>query len=1411
MADQTATPDTQDAMYVAGIGASAGGLEALRPLVAALEPTGRACYIVAQHMAPDHRSLLIDLLAREARLPVVQARNNARIQPDMIYVAPAGKDILVSKNVIRIRKPRKPLGAKPSVDLLLTSLAESHGARAIGVVLSGTGSDGTLGIKAIREAGGITLAQSLDTAKYVSMPQSAMRDGAADCALPPEAIARRIQEHALNTNSSTIRIEAGNDDISLPKLIRRIARHTGIDFSAYKEGTIERQLSRRIAAKGLPSLEAYWAWLDEHPDELSDLASSFLICVTAFFRDPKAYEAIKPVLRAHLLTKPPGSDIRIWVPACATGEEAYSLAILLEEILGDQVHRHDIRIFATDVHEEALKTARLGRYPELAVEGLSHELIEKYFQPDEGMYRVGERLRKRVLFSRHDVIQNPPFLRLDLISCRNLLIYFRPELQEAVLDTFHYALNGRGILWLGSSETVHENSRLWVEVDRAHRIYQRREGAQTRPHSSFRLPGLFRNAKARGTLPAEPHPLETLGSELLMNDYVPPAILMSQDGGILRLFGDCSPFVRLPRGKAELDLFNLIIPEFRGDLRAGVHIVLRRDTIYRGSPVQISTDHEDRRFRLVIRQPEALKIQAEDVVLVIFEPVSASTPPSRPVHPDDPAVREHIRELEEELAVTRDRMQTVIEELETSNEELKALNEETQATGEELLASNAELEAANEELQAANEELNTLNEELRHTNEALTAANEDLRNILDSLQKALVVLDANLLVRRFNEEAKDFFDLTEQSKGISLLNIRTRYSMTGLAEKLHAVLETGTHEEVQFSAPDRHYRARLTPYMRDDQTGTTCISGVLLSIQDITAEYEQQQRDRLHASVFEHAAEGILITDEHNRILAANPAFQLISGYTEAELLGRTPAIFRSPNHDQHFFRALWQELLKNGSWSGEMENRRKDGTRYWVYLSIAMLRDEHGKASRFIAVFNDITEFKQAKDVIEYQANYDSLTGLPNRNLVIDRLREALKRLKRTQTGLCLMFLDLDNFKDINDSLGHDTGDRLLQVVAERIRKTLRETDTVGRLGGDEFLIILPDIRYPEDAAQTATTLLERLSEPVQINDLQIATAASIGLTLAPADGRSAEQLMRNADSALYAAKDQGRNRYSFFTQDQQEEAIQRQWLRSELAHALDRGELHVHYQPIVSLASGEIVGAEALMRWKHPSRGSISPATFIPIAEHSGLINSLSLWMARTAVRDMATLNEKLNRHLYVSVNLSVNELLMASHVDDLIRCLNTAGMLDAGLVSLELTENLAMEKNSEQRHNLLRLKEAGCRIALDDFGTGYSSLSYLKNLPIDVIKVDRSFTRDLMEDPEDASMVNAICDLARSFGMQIIVEGVETADQLTFFRHRTDCLIQGYFFARPLPLAEFERFVTNEAACMARLLQHLQATSL
>ncbi|RMF15716.1 MAG: chemotaxis protein CheR, partial [Gammaproteobacteria bacterium] len=782
--------------HVVGIGASAGGLDALRPLVNALQPNGRACYIIAQHMAPDHKSLLTDLLARNARMPVVLAKHNTPLQPDMIYVAPAGKDIVVEGGKIRIRKPQKPLGAKPSVDILLTSLAEAFGEHAIGVILSGTGTDGTLGVKTIREAGGVTIAQALDTAKYISMPQSAIRDGGADCTLPPEAIARHIQALIQHNHKAVVDLGSTDDDISLPRLIRRIARQTGIDFSAYKPATLERQLARRMTAKGFTTLQDYWTWIDAHPDELNALATGFLICVTDFFRDTHAWAALKPILRAQLLKKPPGSDIRIWVPACATGEEAYSLAILVEEILGDEAHRHDIRIFATDVNEEALKTARLGRYPELAVRELSHELVDTYFYPDEGLYRVNERLRKRVLFSRHDVLQDPPFLRLDLISCRNLMIYFRPELQETLLETFHYALNSRGILWLGLSESAHENSRLWVELDRPHRIYHKREGVQTRPHSSFRLPSPLQDTtRANANVVQETDPLESLGHDILTDDYVPPAILMNTAGAILHIFGDCSPFVRLPRGRAELDLFRLILPDFRAELRAGVHVVTRRDATYRGNTVTLKMPEGERRFRLVIRQPETLKTQAEDVVLVVFEPVTDALPPTRPAAPDDPAVREHIRELEEELALTRDRMQTVIEELETSNEELKALNEEAQATGEELLASNAELEAANEELQAANEELTTLNDELRQTNDALTQANEDLRNILDSLQKALIVLDANLLIRRFNDDARDFFDLNERSKGVSLLNVRARYPLPALAEKLHAVLETGTPEE----------------------------------------------------------------------------------------------------------------------------------------------------------------------------------------------------------------------------------------------------------------------------------------------------------------------------------------------------------------------------------------------------------------------------------------------------------------------------------------------------------------------------------------------------------------------------------------------------------------------------------------
>ena len=562
---------------------------------------------------------------------------------------------------------------------------------------------------------------------------------------------------------------------------------------------------------------------------------------------------------------------------------------------------------------------------------------------------------------------------------------------------------------------------------------------------------------------------------------------------------------------------------------------------------------------------------------------------------------------------------------------------------------------------------------------------------------------------------------------------------------------------------------------------------------------------RLQSAVFEVSGEGILITDARNRILAVNPAFSRLTGYAPEEAVGCTPSLLRSGRQDKAFYLAMWESLEKTGAWRGEIWNRRKNGEEYAQSLSISTLVDERGEAFRRIAVCYDITERKRYEELVWRQANYDTVTGLPNRRLFHDRLQQELKRCRRASGLLALFFMDLDRFKEVNDTLGHQVGDRLLRAAGERIAACVRDTDTVARLGGDEFTLILPQITDLGRVEQVAQSVINALAEPFVFDDKVAYISASIGITLFPEDGADTETLLKNADQAMYAAKEGGRSRFSFFTDSMQQAAQQHRALANELRRALPRGEFAVYLQPIVELASGTIVKAEALLRWQHPRFGSVSPAVFIPIAEETGLIGEIGNWVFREAARmalrwcEMAPVaRTHRGRHpVQISVNKSPRQFL-GVEADGWIEHLAEIG-LDPRHIAVEITEGLLLDDRPGVEELLLAYRDAGIQVALDDFGTGYSALSYLQRFDIDILKVDQAFVRNIADSAHDQAIVEAIVLMAHKLGLMVVAEGVETEAQRKVLAAAGCDYGQGYLFARPMPFSEFERRVSPAAPAL------------
>ncbi len=566
------------------------------------------------------------------------------------------------------------------------------------------------------------------------------------------------------------------------------------------------------------------------------------------------------------------------------------------------------------------------------------------------------------------------------------------------------------------------------------------------------------------------------------------------------------------------------------------------------------------------------------------------------------------------------------------------------------------------------------------------------------------------------------------------------------------------------------------------------------TLQDITERKSVEDKLRLSATVFENTTEGVAITDRNGYIISANSAFTAITGYREDELIGKTPAILKSGRQDQQFYDDMWQSISETGHWRGEIWNRRKNGDIYPEWLNISSVKDEHGEISNYVAVFSDITAIKESESKLKHLAHHDPLTGLPNRLLLNARMHQSMAHARRNNSMVAVMFLDLDKFKMINDTLGHPIGDLLLQEVTQRLIACLREEDTVCRLGGDEFVILLDDLHDTNFASSVAQKINAALSEKFLLQQHEIFISCSIGISIFPNDGDDITDLFKNADSALYRCKEQGRNHYQYYTEDLSTRAMERMQMETDLRHALERNELVIYYQPQADLYNGSIIGMEALLRWQHPSNGLLAPGSFIPLAEETGLITPIGEWVLRTACARLQRWMDAGLPKTRVSVNLSPLQFKQKNLAETVAAALRDSG-LPPECLELELTESMLMQDAESTIAILQKIKAMGVKIAIDDFGTGYSSLSYLKRFPIDRIKIDQSFVRNITSDPTDAAVSQAIISMSHSLNLITVAEGVETQAQLEFLRARHCNEIQGFHFSRPLPEQEMERLMKED----------------
>ncbi|POZ62092.1 EAL domain-containing protein [Chromobacterium alticapitis] len=573
------------------------------------------------------------------------------------------------------------------------------------------------------------------------------------------------------------------------------------------------------------------------------------------------------------------------------------------------------------------------------------------------------------------------------------------------------------------------------------------------------------------------------------------------------------------------------------------------------------------------------------------------------------------------------------------------------------------------------------------------------------------------------------------------------------------------------------------------------INAVWRMVRDISEKRAAEERVQLAAKVFENTVEGIMITDADKRIRSVNRAFTEITGYTQHEVLGQKTSVLSSGRHEAPFYEQMWQAINEHGSWQGELWNRRKNGEVYPEWLAINAVRNSLGEITHYVAIFSDLTERKAADERIQFLAHFDVLTSLPNRMHMQDRVELAIHNAVRDNQRLALLLLDLDRFKTVNESLGHSAGDTLLQVASDRIKSALGPGEMLARQGGDEFIILLPVISDPGEAALAAERVRDVFASPIELHNHVITITPSIGISVYPDDGRDYETLVRNADAAMYHAKSSGRNSYKFYTADLNARAREILAIESQLRFALERDEFVLHYQPQVEMESGRIIGAEALIRWNHPSLGLLGPVRFIQVAEERGFIVQIGNWVLAEATRQLVAWRQAGLPELTLAVNLSALQFRQPDLAEQVQRALSSNG-LPGHALDIEVTESIIMEDAQATIQAIDNMKNMGLRLSIDDFGTGYSSLSYLKRFKADKLKIDRSFVRDIPQDADDSAIARAIINMAKNLNMQVVAEGVETMEQWQFLEQEGCDFVQGYLIAKPLPADEFAALLTRDS---------------
>ncbi len=952
-----AAPKEATGFPLVGMGASAGGLEALETFFTHMPPDKNIAFMIIQHLSPKHKSIMGSLLSKCTTMEVLDLKDGMKIEPNHVYLNPPDKNVMIMNGKIHLMEPIRTGGINLSIDCFFKSMAEDLGEKAIGIILSGTATDGTLGLKAIKAGGGIAMVQDPDSAKYDGMPRSAIATGIVDFILPveklPAALAKYIRAPYI---AVTKKVKATDDLFAsyIQKIFVLIRSSTGHDISRYKQTTLRRRIERRMAVHQINKISDYVKYLQKIPSEVDILFKDMLIGVTGFFRDPDAFKILEEqVLPALLKDKPPNSTIRIWIVGCSTGEEAYSIAVLLSEAMERMKLHVNVQIFASDIDAEAIERARTGVYPDSIAADVSPERLRHFFIKDGTTFQVKKHLREMIIFAVQNIISDPPFSRIDLLSCRNLLIYMDSNLQKKILPLSHYALNSRGVLFLGPSESIGEFTDLFQPVNSKWKIFKRKEFFKEK---AIDYPGMPFYQGPRLDRFEEKEPVATdiynVAERIILDQYAPPGVLVNEKYEIVHFLGRTNKYLETPTGKASFNILNMAREGLQFKLSTALHNAVRQKKTISYEGLRIKYNGGFRIIDLTVRPLTEANIK-ENFMLVMFDD---KTPGEKPIlKKGKKAAKDDsdlvLIRLEQELQSTKEHLQTTIEELETSNEELKSTNEELQSLNEEMQSANEELETSKEELQSTNEELVTVNAELQNKVNELSTANNDINNLLAATDIGTIFLNTKLQIKRYTPAMTRIFNLIPSDLDRKISDITAKIDYGTLVADAEHVLDTLTQKRMEIrTRDDILFDMTISPY----RTTENVIDGVVITFVDITKIKEGEKSARLVA-VVRDSNDAILLHDFEGNITAWNRGAENMYGYTEAEALKMNIRDIVPEDKGKEalaMVKKLWKEEIE----SFNTQRLARDGRRLDVWLTVTKLCDDKGEPYAIATTERDIT-----------------------------------------------------------------------------------------------------------------------------------------------------------------------------------------------------------------------------------------------------------------------------------------------------------------------------------------------------------------------------------------------------------------------------------------------------------------------